>query len=218
MTTNFYVEPCTRRYGETCTPYLSLQTSHHSCHSLRVHLILQWYAPRFCPRDMQPEQRAANVLQQRNSWAEAEFAGSYETAHVNNGDWSSAATFHKTLPHDILGRVSSRPASSGRTCTAASLRWIGAICKPASSRQDSPPPTPASSVRTVSSETTLLARHEAAVALREMFVPLRSNGRETFQRQEVFKSRLDHRFPHDVHLPGNADIFPILYDVVPIAG
>ncbi|CAM9112449.1 unnamed protein product, partial [Laminaria digitata] len=63
-----------------------------------------------------PEERAQNVLQQRNRWAEAEFVGSYDTAHVNNGDWSSAATFHKTLPHDSLGQVDASAFDSLTEC------------------------------------------------------------------------------------------------------
>ena len=45
------------------------------------------------------------MLTQRTDWAETEFAASEGTLHVNNGDRSSAATFHKSLPHDSLGQV-----------------------------------------------------------------------------------------------------------------
>ena len=45
------------------------------------------------------------MLTQRTDWAEIEFAASEGTLHVNNGDRSSAATFHKSLPHDSLGQV-----------------------------------------------------------------------------------------------------------------
>ena len=53
----------------------------------------------------QPAERAPNVLTQRTDWAETEFTASEGTVHVNNGDRSSAATFHKSLPHDSLGQV-----------------------------------------------------------------------------------------------------------------
>lgn len=57
------------------------------------------------PRDVQPAERAASALTQRTEWAETEFAASVGTLHENNGDLSSAATFHKSLPHDNLGQV-----------------------------------------------------------------------------------------------------------------
>lgn len=47
------------------------------------------------------------MLQQRNEWADIEFRASKRTIHVTNGDRSSAASFHKTLPHDRLGQVRS---------------------------------------------------------------------------------------------------------------
>ncbi|CAM9326060.1 unnamed protein product, partial [Laminaria digitata] len=50
-------------------------------------------------------ERAESVLQQRNEWADIEFRVSKPTVHVTNGDRSSAASFHKTLPHDRLGQV-----------------------------------------------------------------------------------------------------------------
>ncbi|CAM9093034.1 unnamed protein product [Laminaria digitata] len=52
-----------------------------------------------------PAERAANALAQRVEWAETEFSASEGTLHFNNGDRSSAATFHKSLPHDQLGQV-----------------------------------------------------------------------------------------------------------------
>ncbi|CAM9167488.1 unnamed protein product, partial [Laminaria digitata] len=53
----------------------------------------------------QPAERAATALQYRNDMAEIEFTTSQATFHVNNGDRSSAGSFHKTLPHDHLGQV-----------------------------------------------------------------------------------------------------------------
>ena len=55
----------------------------------------------------QPADRAADVLTQRIEWAETEFTASEGTLHFNNGDHSSAAAFHKSLPHDDLGQVRS---------------------------------------------------------------------------------------------------------------
>ncbi|CAN0424756.1 unnamed protein product [Scytosiphon promiscuus] len=55
-----------------------------------------------------PRERAENILNQRNNFAEIEFFASEDTFHTTNGDRSSAASFHKTLPHDDLGQV--RPA------------------------------------------------------------------------------------------------------------
>lgn len=40
--------------------------------------------------------------------ADIELTASQATFHVNNGDRSSAGSFHKTLPHDNLGQVRSR--------------------------------------------------------------------------------------------------------------
>ncbi|CAN0509326.1 unnamed protein product, partial [Laminaria digitata] len=54
-----------------------------------------------------PAERAANALTQRIEWAETDFTASEGTLHFNNGDRSSAATFHKSLPHDSLGQVQS---------------------------------------------------------------------------------------------------------------
>ncbi|CAM9232439.1 unnamed protein product, partial [Laminaria digitata] len=44
-------------------------------------------------------------MQTRKDWATTEYRASRQTFHENNGDRSSAATFHKTLPHDSLGQV-----------------------------------------------------------------------------------------------------------------
>ncbi|CAN0500646.1 unnamed protein product, partial [Scytosiphon promiscuus] len=52
-----------------------------------------------------PTERATNALTQRTQWAETEFMASLGKLHENNGDRSSPATFHKSLPHDILGQV-----------------------------------------------------------------------------------------------------------------
>lgn len=56
-------------------------------------------------RGGQPFDRAANALHLRTNFAEIEFDASEDTFHTNNGDRSSAASFHKTLPHDDLGQV-----------------------------------------------------------------------------------------------------------------
>ncbi|CAN0414811.1 unnamed protein product, partial [Scytosiphon promiscuus] len=56
-------------------------------------------------RDGQPFARAENALHLRTSFAEIEFEASEDTFHTNNGDRSSAGSFHKTLPHDELGQV-----------------------------------------------------------------------------------------------------------------
>ena len=53
----------------------------------------------------QPLERAENVLRLREEWALNEFLASRSTLHFNNGDRSSAASFHKTLPHDEFGQV-----------------------------------------------------------------------------------------------------------------
>ncbi|CAN0392390.1 unnamed protein product, partial [Laminaria digitata] len=45
------------------------------------------------------------MIQRRVEWAETEFTASQGTLHANNGDRSSAATFHKSLPHENLGQV-----------------------------------------------------------------------------------------------------------------
>ncbi|CAN0335607.1 unnamed protein product, partial [Scytosiphon promiscuus] len=52
-----------------------------------------------------PFDRAANAVHLRTSFAEIEFDASQHTFHTNNGDRSSAASFHKTLPHNELGQV-----------------------------------------------------------------------------------------------------------------
>ncbi|CAN0490226.1 unnamed protein product, partial [Scytosiphon promiscuus] len=52
-----------------------------------------------------PKDRALNVLHQRKNWGTTEFRASTLTSHETIGDRSSAATFHKTLPHDHLGQV-----------------------------------------------------------------------------------------------------------------
>ncbi|CAN0552359.1 unnamed protein product [Laminaria digitata] len=44
-------------------------------------------------------------MAQRAKWAETEYTASQGTLHKHNGDRSSAATFHKSLPHDNLGQV-----------------------------------------------------------------------------------------------------------------
>ncbi|CAM9093102.1 unnamed protein product [Laminaria digitata] len=63
-----------------------------------------------------PAERAANALNQRFDWAETEFAASQDTLHLNNGDRSSAATFHKSLPHDSLGQVDSKAFDALTEC------------------------------------------------------------------------------------------------------
>ena len=35
---------------------------------------------------------------------------------------------------------------------------------------------------------------------------------------DIFRSRLDYRFPLDRDLPGRTDLFPILYDLVHVTG
>ncbi|CAN0526499.1 unnamed protein product, partial [Scytosiphon promiscuus] len=52
-----------------------------------------------------PVGRATKVLKQRQDWAQIEYDASKGTHHFNNGDRSSAASFHKTLPHDEYGQV-----------------------------------------------------------------------------------------------------------------
>ncbi|CAN0312537.1 unnamed protein product, partial [Laminaria digitata] len=52
-----------------------------------------------------PKGRAFNALRRRKYWATTEFRASTTTRHVNNGDRSSASSFHKTLPHDQYGQV-----------------------------------------------------------------------------------------------------------------
>ena len=54
---------------------------------------------------VQPKERAFNVLGHRKDWGNIEFRASTKAYHSNNGDRSSAASFHKTLPHDDLGQV-----------------------------------------------------------------------------------------------------------------
>ena len=53
----------------------------------------------------QPLERAENILRARQAWAELEFEASKGTLHVNNGDRSGEASFHKTLPHNEFGEV-----------------------------------------------------------------------------------------------------------------
>ncbi|CAM9376610.1 unnamed protein product [Laminaria digitata] len=65
-----------------------------------------------------PAERAANGLTQRIEWAETEFTASEGTLHFNNGDRSSAATFHKSLPHDSLGQVDSVAFDALTECIA----------------------------------------------------------------------------------------------------
>nr|CAQ51446.1 putative vanadium-dependent iodoperoxidase 3 [Laminaria digitata] len=65
-----------------------------------------------------PAERAANALAQRIELAETEFAASEGLFHVNNGDRSSAATFHKSLPHDSLGQVDSAAFEALTECIA----------------------------------------------------------------------------------------------------
>ncbi|CAM9161286.1 unnamed protein product [Laminaria digitata] len=52
-----------------------------------------------------PKARAFNALRRRKYWATTEFRASTTTCHANNGDSSSASSFHKTLPHDEYGQV-----------------------------------------------------------------------------------------------------------------
>ena len=56
-------------------------------------------------RDDQPEERAENARAIRIAWADVEFEASLTTVHTNNGERTSEASFHKTLPHDELGQV-----------------------------------------------------------------------------------------------------------------
>ncbi|CAM9166878.1 unnamed protein product, partial [Laminaria digitata] len=65
-----------------------------------------------------PSERAANAMTQRVEWAETEFTASQGTLHENNGDRSSAATFHKSLPHDSLGQVDSIAFDALTECVA----------------------------------------------------------------------------------------------------
>nr|CAF04025.1 vanadium-dependent iodoperoxidase 1 [Laminaria digitata] len=65
-----------------------------------------------------PAERAANALNQRIEFAETEFTASEGTLHLNNGDRSSAATFHKSLPHDSLGQVNSEDFDLLMECIA----------------------------------------------------------------------------------------------------
>ena len=59
----------------------------------------------------QPKERAFDVLGHRKDWGNIEFRASTKAYHNNNGDRSSAASFHKTLPHDDLGQVCPPPPS-----------------------------------------------------------------------------------------------------------
>ena len=79
----------------------------------RVPLLYRVLLP--CPRihahskrDGQPEERAENARAIRIAWADVEFEASVSTVHFNNGERTSEASFHKTLPHDGLGQVRDR--------------------------------------------------------------------------------------------------------------
>ncbi|CAN0107321.1 unnamed protein product, partial [Scytosiphon promiscuus] len=53
-----------------------------------------------------PLDRARHVRNTRKTLADTEFRASRNTCQDgSNSDWSSAARFHKTLPHDDLGQV-----------------------------------------------------------------------------------------------------------------